>query len=1065
MGMKDIQRALMRVILPIVITVVLFVMTIFLLILPFQKASLMERKQETIRKLTESAWSTLAIYKEREKSGMLSEEQARDQAVEHIRKMRYGQDMQDYFWISDMQARMIMHPFRSDLEGRDVSNFADPNGKYVFKELVETVKQEKAGYVSYLWQRKNNPSRIVPKLSYVKIFEPWGWIVGTGLYLEDVQAEITAITRKLVVICLGILIIIVVLSTYVIWQAIRYENERKRFDRVLKDSEKRFRTIIENSGDIIYRTDPNGFITYINPACERLLGYKQEELLGSSFLDIIAPSCRELAMNLGQEQWKERTPSTYHEQKMLTKNGEERWVSQMTSLQVGSKWVDGYQAIIRDIHEKKCAEQEILRAKEAAEEATKAKSQFLANMSHEIRTPLNGIVGMSNLLSDTELTAEQYEYVDILLNSSDTLLELINDILDYSKIEAGKLILEPIPFDLHTVIEETLDMLAPKADEKGIEIILRYIPGVARRFTGDAGRIRQILLNLVNNAIKFTERGHVLVNVECEETDHNQKLLRVNVEDTGIGIREEKLEHIFRQFSQADASTTRKYGGSGLGLAITKQLVDLMDGTISVKSKLGQGSIFSFTLLLIPGPEADVSKDSAKPVFSELQNLRILIVDDNSVNRRILEEYLAKLELSCDSAASGKEALVLLRAACKAGIPYNIMLMDYLMPEMDGETLAREIKADPEIAGIVLIMLTSAAQRGDVKRMANAGISAYIVKPVRNSQLAEILASTWADWNREVPTGGIITSYTQRKPVSSKKEAEEAVLILGTRILLVEDNVANQKAGAWMLQKIGCYVDTAFNGIEALERLSKSSYDIVFMDLQMPKMDGYEATKEIRNREKASEFRLPIIAMTANVMKDNREQCLKIGMDDYISKPVRKDELVNLLLHWIKLKQKVEYDSGKAEQSNQNKEPESLIFNSEDALSRYDMELDILKEIIDDYLHAAPDQMEAIRSSLAEEDLAAASGIAHSLKGGASYIGAERLRDVAMEIEAASKAGELVKTRELFEIINIELELYQKAIDSFSWNYPETAVSTQELKKTQKIFEDVKKELEFFKKD
>ncbi|MCP4109948.1 MAG: response regulator [Desulfobacteraceae bacterium] len=1064
--MKDIQRALMRVILPIVITVVLFVMTIFLFIMPFQKASLMERKRETIRKLTEAAWSTLTIYEAKEKSGILSGEQARDQAAEHIRKLRYGQNMQDYFWISNMQFRMIMHPSRRDLEGKDFLSLADPNGKYIFKELMETVNQKKAGYVSYLWQR--DPNRIVPKLSYVKVFEPWGWVIGTGLYLEDVHAEITAITRKLIIICLIIFVIIVILSTYVIWQGIRYENERKRFHRVLRDSEKRFRTIIENSGDIIYRTDPNGFITYINQACECLIGYKQEELLGSFFLDIIAPSHRELAMSLRQKQWNEQTLSAYQEQKMLTKSGEERWISQMTSLQVNEGRVDGYQAIVRDIHEKKCAEQEILHAKDAAEEATKAKSQFLANMSHEIRTPLNGIVGMANLLSDTELTTEQYEYVDILLNSSDTLLELINDILDYSKIEAGKLFLEPIPFDLHTVMEETLDMLAPRADEKGIEIILRYVPGVARRFTGDAGRIRQILLNLVNNAIKFTERGHVLVNVECEETGHNHMLLRISVEDTGIGIPGNKLEHIFRHFSQADASTTRKYGGSGLGLAITKQLVDLMDGTISVKSKLGEGSLFSFTLPLLPGPAPDVSGDSAKP---ELKNLRILIVDDNSVNRRILEEYLAKLELPCDSAASGKESLVLLRAAHDAGVPYNIVLMDYLMPEMNGEVLARNIKADSEIAGTVLIMLTSAAQRGDVQRMANAGISAYIVKPVRDSQLAEILSSAWTDWtdwtdwNREIPAGGIITSCTQRKPVSSKKEAEEISLILGTRVLLVEDNVANQKAGAWMLEKIGCHVDTAFNGLEGIKKLGESSYDIVFMDLQMPEMDGYEAAKEIRTREKASEFRLPIIAMTANVMKDSREECMEVGMDDYISKPVRKDELMKILLHWLKLKKKVEYHSEKTEQSAQSEEPESLVFNSEDALSRYDREVDILKEIIDDYLYAAPDQLKTVRSSLEEEDLTATSEVAHSLKGGASYIGAERLRDVASEIEIASKAGELVKTRELFEIINIELELFQKTVENFYSNYSatETAADNRELKKTQKIFEDIKKELEFFK--
>ena len=884
-------------------------------------------------------------------------------------------------------------------------------------------------------------------------------------------------------------------------------DEALRVSEIKKAVDARMKAIVDSAADGIITIDEHGLIESFNKMAIQLFGYEAQEVIGKN-IKILMPS----PYSENHDGYVHRYLET-QEKKIIGGGGREvrgkRKDGSIFPLDLAvteARNQDGpiFIGIMRDATKRKederqltdmyeCLEKnnnELREARDQALEAVRLKSDFLATMSHEIRTPMNGIIGMSSLLIDTDLTPDQRECAETVRSSGENLLGIINDILDFSKIEAGKLDLEIIDFDLRVTMEEVLDLLNEKASGKGLELVGLVFAKVPTALKGDPGRIRQILVNLIGNAIKFTSQGEVAVQVLIEEETEQEVFLRFEISDTGIGIPVEIQERLFTSFSQADSSTTRKFGGTGLGLSICKQLVEMMGGSIGVDSAPGNGSRFWFTARLSK-QQGHISHEAPQ---ASLEGIRVCVVDDNDTNRLLLHHYTSEWKMECSSANSLEDAMLILLQAAEEGRPIDLVLLDQMMPNQDGFDLARSIRSTHELAQTQMVLLTSAGRRGDSQKAKDLGFSAYLTKPLRQAQLYRCLSMVMGraqelTGNSVPPSLPIITRHTLKE-----LQARERV-----RILLAEDNIVNQKVAVRMLEKLGYRVNVVANGQEAVEALAGLPFDVVLMDCQMPEMDGFEATRTIRVREEetreplsvnrepenSAEYsvkgtgketttsdthhsspithhgsrmtshgllitdHVPIIAMTANAMKGDREKCLEAGMDDFLAKPVKLEELEAVLQRWLGTGEKDTSSQSQPEPEgyglmthssaddasktpvSPEQEPalDQVVFNDLRELGGED-DPTFLPAIIQQFLADAPGHLAGIGEALQSGNAEAVMKAAHAFKGGCKNIGAGPLGNMCFEFEEKGRTGEPQGLDERFEQLQAEFIRVQDALNA-----------------------------------
>jgi len=758
---------------------------------------------------------------------------------------------------------------------------------------------------------------------------------------------------------------------------------------------------LESVNSVIMRWDTNGNITGLNKFGQEQFGYSEDEIVGQPLVGTIVAdegqTAQELRLMIDDIL---KNPANYvaNENENICKNRNKVWMLWRNKPLKGADGeLEEILSIGIDISDRKEMEAKLAEAKEVAEDATRAKSDFLANMSHEIRTPMNAIIGMSHLCLGTDMQPRQRDYIEKVYGSAQSLLGIINDILDFSKIEAGKLEMEAIPFRLDEVLNNLANLIAIKAQEKGLELLFDIHPGVPSALTGDPLRLGQILLNLAGNAVKFTEEGEIVVHTEAVRVTGEEVEIKMSVQDTGIGMSREQCDKLFKSFSQADTSTTRKYGGTGLGLAISKKLVEMMGGNIRVESEPGQGSAFIFNAVF--GRAADMEKTEESVAPSDLEKLKVLAVDDVASAREWLKVTLESFSFRVTCVASGKAALEAIEAAAPDD-PYKLVLMDWKMPQMDGIEASRRIKDLPELAELPTIIMVTAYGREDVMQQAeDVGLEGFLIKPVTPSTLLDTIIGVVGK------KGGF------RRAGRSEDDWKIQTLdsIRGAHVLLAEDNKINQQVAEELLAQAGLKVTIANNGREAVEMLEdKNEYEAVLMDMQMPEMDGYEATRAIRQNPEFAD--LPIIAMTANVMAGDREKCLEAGMNDHVAKPIEPDKLFKTLVQWIAPRDpeapRAELKPS-GEKIAEDKLPGSLAgIDIAEGLRRVGGNRKLYRKLLVEFYQDHREDIQAIRKALDQDDLETAQRIAHTIKGVSGSIGAGDLQRDAASLETSFKEGQ-----------------------------------------------------------
>ena len=790
-------------------------------------------------------------------------------------------------------------------------------------------------------------------------------------------------------------------------------GERELSEKALRDSEERFRKIFQHSNDAIFVIDTHtDRILQANSKAASLLGYGQEELLE---LPISAIHKNEISeFQAFMQSVTENTFGWTDQLTCLTKQGK-HLSAEISASSLRLQGSDCIIALVRDVTERKHREEELARiatelelknheiaeARDEALTAAKAKSDFLAMMSHEIRTPMNGIIGMSALLLETDLNHDQRFFAETVRNSGESLLAILNDILDFSKIEAGKLDLEIIDFNLRSAVEETVELLSQQALSKRLELTGFIFPDVPVALCGDPTRLRQIMLNLIGNAIKFTESGEVGIQVWRLDESPGQVVLRFQVSDTGIGISDEVQQRLFHSFSQADTSTTRKYGGTGLGLAISKRLIELMNGEIGVESKTGQGSLFWFTVHLGKQPQPLQPSAKEKP---DLQGLRVCCVDDHATNRYLLSQYAEDWGMYPSMASTASEALAMLYTSVGRGKPYDLVIIDMQMPGMDGLTLAQTIKSDPKLKSARLILLTSLGQRYDGPAAREAGFSGSLTKPVRKDQLEACLANAMGR--------AFIETETVRPDPVSRHRVMESEGQVSKKILVADDHQVNQQLAALILERLGFSVDVVSNGKEAIENISRIPYTLVFMDCQMPIMDGFTATQQIRNLQDPVR-NIPIIALTANAMQGDREKCLAAGMNDHVTKPFKAKELEAVVARWL--------EQPEIPTEIEQEHRDSALSSLEDNRGQRD-EYPLQHEVVHQFVQDTGDCIAALQRALESGENSALLESANALKNLSLRMGIEDLAQLCQELEQLGVKGNVEEIHEKFLKLRFELE-------------------------------------------